>query len=244
MRGKQLHLCLLLGNWGGTGKAKMGRIKVLLAEDHVVVRQGIREIIQREEDIEIVGEVGDGEEAVQAAEQLEPDVILMDIAMPKLNGIEASRRIKKAHPSISILVLTAYDNEEFIFALLEAGAAGYLLKNVQGSQLLNAIRAVYDGESVLHPTIAKKVLSRLPLGREKRLKEEKGGPLTERELEVLRLGAEGLANKQIAAELLLGERTVQTHWRNIFNKMGISSRTEAIMHGLSRGWITMSREEE
>ncbi len=222
----------------------MGRIKVLLAEDHVVVRQGIREIIQREEDIEIVGEVGDGEEAIQAAEQLEPDVILMDIAMPKLNGIEATRRIKESHPSISILVLTAYDNEEFIFALLEAGAAGYLLKNVQGTQLLNAIRAVYDGESVLHPTIAKKVLSRLLLGKEKRLEEERGVLLTERELEVLRLGAEGLANKQIAAELFLGERTVQTHWRNIFNKLGISSRTEAIIHGLSRGWITLSREEE
>ena len=222
----------------------MGRIKVLLAEDHVVVRQGIREIIQREEDIEIVGEAGDGEEAVQAAEQLEPDVILMDIAMPKLNGIEATRRIKESHPSISVLVLTAYDNEEFIFALLEAGAAGYLLKNVQGRQLLNAIRAVYDGESVLHPTIAKKVLNRLSLRREKRSEQEKGELLTERELEVLRLGAEGLANKQIAAELFLGERTVQTHWRNIFNKLGISSRTEAIIHGLRRGWITVSREEE
>lgn len=222
----------------------MGRIKVLLAEDHVVVRQGIRELIQREEGIEIVGEVGDGEEAVQAAEQLEPDVILMDIAMPKLNGIEATRRIKESHPSISILVLTAYDNEEFIFALLEAGAAGYLLKNVQSRQLLNAIRSVYDGESVLHPTIAKKVLSRLPLVREKRSEQEKEGLLTEREMEVLRLGAEGLVNKQIAAKLFLGERTVQTHWRNIFNKLGISSRTEAIVHGLSKGWITFSREEE
>lgn len=222
----------------------MGRIKVLLAEDHVVVRQGIREIIQREEDIDIVGEVGDGEEAVQAAEQLEPDVILMDIAMPKLNGIEATRRIKESHPSIGVLVLTAYDNEEFIFALLEAGAAGYLLKNVQSRQLLNAIRAVYDGESVLHPTIAKKVLSRLSLMRGKRSEQEKGELLTERELEVLRLGAEGLANKQIAAELFMGERTVQTHWRNIFNKLGISSRTEAIVRGLSRGWITMNRDEE
>jgi len=222
----------------------VGRIKVLLAEDHVVVRQGIRELIQREEDIEIVGEVGDGEEAVQAAEQLEPDVILMDIAMPKLNGIEATRRIKESHPSISILVLTAYDNEEFIFALLEAGAAGYLLKNVQSRQLLNAIRSVYDGESVLHPTIAKKVLSRLPLGRKKRSEQEKEGLLTERELEVLRRWAEGLVNKQIAAKLFLGERTVQTHWRNIFNKLGISSRTEAIVHGLSKGWITISREEE
>ena len=222
----------------------MGRIKVLLAEDHAVVRQGIREILQREEDIEIVGEVGDGEEAVQAAGQVEPDVILMDIAMPKLNGIEATRQIKKSHPSISILVLTAYDNEEFIFALLEAGAAGYLLKNVQSRQLLTAIRAVYEGDSVLHPDIAKKVLSRLPPREEKRPEQEKEELLTKRELEVLRLGAEGLANKLIAAKLFLGERTVQTHWRNIFNKLGVSSRTEAIMRGLSKGWIALSQEED
>lgn len=225
----------------------MGKIRVLLAEDHALVRQGIRELLQREEDIEIVGEVGDGEEAVQLAERLEPDVILMDISMPKLDGIAATRLIKGSHPYISILVLTAYDNEEFIFALLEAGAAGYLLKNVQSRQLINAIRAVYDGESVLHPDIAKKVLSRLSLGRGKRPgqgKQEKEKLLTERELEVLGLGAEGLANKQIAAELFLGERTVQTHWRNIFNKLGISSRTEAIVRGLSKGWITMRQEEE
>ena len=225
----------------------MGKIRVLLAEDHALVRQGIRELLQREEDIEIVGEVGDGEEAVQLAERLEPDVILMDISMPKLDGIAATRLIKGAHPYISVLVLTAYDNEEFIFALLEAGAAGYLLKNVQSRQLINAIRAVYDGESVLHPDIAKKVLSRLSLGTGKRPRQRKQAKeelLTERELEVLGLGAEGLANKQIAAELLLGERTVQTHWRNIFNKLGISSRTEAIVRGLSKGWITMRQEEE
>ena len=222
----------------------MGRIKVLLAEDHAVVRQGIREILLREEDIEIVGEVGDGEEAVQAAGQVEPDVILMDIAMPKLNGIEATRQIKKSHPSISILVLTAYDNEEFIFALLEAGAAGYLLKNVQSKQLLTAIRAVYYGDSVLHPDIAKKVLKRLLLGSEQRPEQQKEGLLTKRELEVLRLGSEGLSNKLIAAKLFLGERTVQTHWRNIFNKLGVSSRTEAIMNGLSKGWIALSQEED
>jgi len=225
----------------------MGKIKVLLAEDHALVRQGIRELLQREEDIEIVGEAGDGEEAVQLAEQLEPDVVLMDISMPKLDGITATRIIKESHPYISVLVLSAYDNEEFIFALLEAGAAGYLLKNVQSRQLINAIRSVYDGESVLHPDIVKKVLSRLSLGAEKRPgqeKQEKEELLTGRELEVLRLGAEGLANKQIAAELFLGERTVQTHWRNIFNKLGISSRTEAIVHGLSKGWIAMNQEEE
>ena len=222
----------------------MGSIKVLLAEDHVVVREGIRELIQREEDMEIVGEAGDGEEAVQLAEQLKPDIILMDIAMPKLNGIEATQRIKGSHPSISVLVLTAYDNEEFIFALLEAGAAGYLLKNVGSRELLNAIRAVYDGESVLHPVIANKVFSRLQLGKRKHSEQERGELLTDRELEVLRLGAQGLANKEIATGLFLGERTIQTHWRNIFNKLGVSSRTEAIMYGLWKGWISMNQEEE
>jgi len=222
----------------------MGSIKVLLAEDHVVVREGIRELIQREEDMEIVGEAGDGEEAVQLAEQLEPDIILMDIAMPKLNGIKATQRIKGSHPSISVLVLTAYDNEEFIFALLEAGAAGYLLKNVGSRELLNAIRAVYDGESVLHPVIANKVFSRLQLGKRKHSEQERGELLTDRELEVLRLGAQGLANKEIATGLFLGERTIQTHWRNIFNKLGVSSRTEAIMYGLRKGWISMNQEEE
>jgi len=210
----------------------------------VVVREGIRELIQREEDMEIVGEAGDGEEAVQLAEQLKPDIILMDIAMPKLNGIEATQRIKISHPSISVLVLTAYDNEEFIFALLEAGAAGYLLKNVRSRELLNAIRAVYDGESVLHPVIANKVFSRLQLGKRKHSEQERGELLTDRELEVLRLGAQGLANKEIATGLFLGERTIQTHWRNIFNKLGVSSRTEAIMYGLRKGWISMNQEEE
>ncbi|MBN2186981.1 MAG: response regulator transcription factor [Dehalococcoidia bacterium] len=222
----------------------MGSVRVLLAEDHVVVREGIRELIQREEGMEIVGEAGDGEEAVQLAERLKPDIILMDISMPKLNGIEATQRIKGLHPSISVLVLTAYDNEEFILALLEAGAAGYLLKNVRSRELINAIRAVYDGESVLHPVIANKVFSRLQLGKRKHSEQERGELLTDRELEVLRLGTQGLANKEIATGLFLGERTIQTHWRNIFNKLGVSSRTEAIMYCLRKGWISMNQEEE
>lgn len=221
----------------------MRKIKVLLAEDHVVVREGIRERIQREQDMEIVGEAGDGEEAIQLAEQLKPDIILMDIAMPKLNGIEATRRIKSSCPSISILVLTAYDDEEFIFALLEAGVAGYLLKNVRGQELLNAIRATHEGESVLYPTIAKKVFGRVQ-PENKRTKQGRKEILSERELEVVKLGAKGLANREIAKELFVGGRTIQTHWRNIFNKLGVSSRTEALMDCLKRGWITLKEGEE
>lgn len=218
---------------------------MLLAEDHAVVREGIRELISQQEDMEVIGEAGDGEETMQLVEQLKPNLVLMDIAMPKLNGIEATRQIKESHPSISVLVLTAYDNEEFIFALVEAGAAGYLLKNVRGQELLNAIRATYDGESVLYPAIAKKIFRRLQLeGKRKSRVQEKIEFLSGRELEVLRLGAEGLANKEIAKELSIGERTVQTHWRNTFNKLGVSSRAEAIMDSLRKGRIILKQEED
>jgi NarL family two-component system response regulator LiaR len=221
----------------------MEKIKLLLAEDHVVVREGIRELIQREEDMEVVGEVSDGEGAIQMVNELEPDVVLMDIAMPGLNGIEATKRIKASRPSTSVLILTAYDNEEFIFALLGARAAGYLLKNVRGRELLNAIRAVYEGESVLHPAIAKKVLTRLQPERRNAAPERKQF-LSRRQLEVVKLGAQGLFNKEIAHELSLSERTVQTHWRNIFAKLDVGSRVEAIMYCLRRGWINLEQDEE
>jgi len=222
----------------------MEKIKVLLVEDHIVVREGIRELIQGEDDMEVVGEAGDGAEAIELVSQVEPDVVLMDIAMPKLNGIEATRRIKESHPSVSILILTAYDSEEFIFALVEAGAAGYLLKNVQGREVLNSIRAVYDGESVLHPAIADKIFSRLKSDGAKPARPERKTILSQRELEVLKLSMEGLSNKEVARELSLGIRTVQTHWRNIFNKLGVSSRTEAIISGLNKGWITLEQRRE
>jgi NarL family two-component system response regulator LiaR len=222
----------------------MEKIKVLLADDHVVVREGIRKLIQGKDDIEVVGEAGDGEEAVELVSSLKPDVVLMDIAMPKLNGIEATRKIKILYPSVSILILTAYDSEEFVIALVQAGAAGYLLKNVRGREVLNSIRAVYDGESVLHPVIAEKLFNRLQSEETKTVKPEKSEILSQRELEVLNLGMEGLSNKEVASELSLGVRTVQTHWRNIFNKLGVSSRTEAIIFGLNKRWITLKQTEE
>lgn len=221
----------------------MEKIKLLLVEDHTVLREGIRDLIQREADLEVVAEAEDGEQAIQMVEQLRPDVVLMDIALPGLNGIEATRQIKRSHPSVIVLVLTAYDNEEFIFAILEAGAAGYLLKNVRGQELLNAIRSVYEGESVLHPTIARKVLRRLKPER-REVDRKKLQLLTRRELEVVQLGGQGLSNKEIANELSLGERTVQTHWRNIFAKLDVSSRVEAIMDCLKKGWITLEPEEK
>ncbi len=220
----------------------MEKIRVFLAEDHVVVREGLRELIRQEADMEVVGEAGDGEETVRLTKELKPDVVLMDIAMPGLNGIEATRQIKGNLPRTCILVLTAYDNPEFIFAVIEAGAAGYLLKNIKGKELVNAIRTAHEGESVLHPAVAKQIFARLTPP-EREVSRRKIEFLSERELQVLRLGAEGLSNKQIAARLLLGPRTIQTHWRNIFNKLGVCSRTEAIICCLRKGWLSLEEKE-
>jgi len=220
----------------------MSKISVLLAEDHAVVREGLAELIRREADMEVVGQAGDGEEAVRMVTQLRPDIVLMDIAMPGLNGIEATRQIKLTLPQAKILVLTAYDNPEFVAAMIEAGAVGYLLKNVRGKELTNAIRSAFEGESVLHPAIAKVVFSQLR-NPQSRPAHEKPDVLSERELQVLRKGAEGMSNKQIATLLNIGPRTVQTHWRNIFDKLGVYSRTEAIVYCLRKGWLNLSGEE-
>lgn len=216
----------------------MAKIRVLLAEDHVVVREGTRELVQHEPDMEVVGEASDGEEAVQLAGKVRPDVVIMDIAMPKLNGIEATKQIKELYPATAVLILTAYDDDQYVFALLEAGAAGYLLKNVRGRELIDATRAVCAGESVLHPVIARKVIERfISAGKpeEKRISE----PLSERELEVLKQAARGISNKDIAEELSLSVRTVQAHLGNIFNKLGVGSRTEAVLYALKKGWISL-----
>lgn len=215
------------------------KISLLLADDHVLVRQGTRELLEHEADLEVIGEADDGEQAVKLVTELQPDVVIMDIAMPKLSGIEATKRIKALCPSTAVLVLTAYDNDQYVFALLEAGAAGYLLKNVRGHQLVEAIRAVNAGESVLHPAIARKVVNRFA-GRPKEPKEERElDQLTGREMEVLKLAAKGMTNAEIAHSLTLSVRTVQTHLSNIFSKMQVGSRTEAILRALKKGWLTL-----
>lgn len=220
-------------------------IRVIIAEDHAVVREGTRELIEREPDIEVVGEATNGAEAVALADRLEPDVAILDISMPVMTGIEATERIKAAHPSIAVLVLTAYDDDPYVFALLKSGAAGYLLKDVASSEVVRAIRAVHAGEPVLHPAIARKVMARFsaehaasgtlvePAVSQKKLS------LTDREMEVLRLAASGMTNAEIADCLYFSVRTVQVHMTHIFSKLGVGSRTEAVIASLRQGLISL-----
>jgi len=215
----------------------MEKIKVLVADDHPVFREGLCQLLEHEEDLECVAKPADGEEAVRLAKELLPDVAIIDIAMPKLNGIEAVKQIKAAHPATAILIVSAFSYESYILASLRAGAAGYLLKSTSLRELTNAIRSVHAGEAVFDFRATSKILRRLAddKGEERRNLEE----LYPRELEVLRLAGKGLSNKEIARELVISERTVQTHLVNIFRKLDVGSRTEAVLHALKEGWLTL-----
>lgn len=217
----------------------MGEIRVLIADDHAVVREGTRQILEHEPDLKVVAEAADGDEAVKLTGSSKPDVAIIDISMPRVDGIEATRQIKALYPQVAVLILTAYDDDQFVFSLMEAGAAGYLLKSVRGSELVEAIRAVYSGESVLHPSIARKVLNRFVPSLDKGQRQEPPETLSQREMEVLQLATQGLSNQDIADELSLSLRTVQAHLGHIFNKLQVSSRTEAVVRALKEGWITL-----
>lgn len=217
----------------------MEKINILIADDHTVLRQGTRNLLEQEQDLKVVGEARDGEEAIQMARDLKPHVVLMDIAMPKVDGIAATKQIKAECPGINVLILSAYDDDQFVFRLLQAGAAGYLLKTVHSQELVAAVRAVHQGESVLHPSIARKVLDRFLPTSAKAFGSKPASGLSEREAEFLKLMTRGLSNKEIAGELHLSIRTVQGHLRNIFKKLGVSSRTEAVVYALKEGLVTL-----
>jgi NarL family two-component system response regulator LiaR len=221
------------------GNISTEKIKIIVADDHTVLREGTRRILEEEPDMEVIAEAYDGEEAVRLATQLKPDIVLMDIAMPKLDGIDATKQIKHACPDVNVLILSAHDDDQFVFKLLQAGAAGYLLKTVHTQELISGVRAVHQGESVLHPTIARKVLRRIAMTSGKPSNTIIPGELTEREIGLLKLMTRGLTNKEIASELGLSIRTVQGHVAQIFNKIGVSSRTEAVVRGLQKGYITL-----
>ena len=220
---------------------KMDKVKILLAEDHIVVREGTKKLLESPDDFQIVGEASNGEEAVELVKKLRPDVVIMDIAMPKLSGIEATKQIKSLYPSVPVLILTGYDNDEYVFALIEAGAAGYLLKEASGDELINAIRLVLAGEPVMHPRIIRKILDRLRTPVEDSAEPDSVEILTAREMEVLGLASRGMSNAEIADTLFLSIRTVQAHLRGIFNKLGVGSRSEAIVYALKRGWLSLDQ---
>jgi len=215
------------------------KIRIAIADDHPLLREAMRNVLEQYEDMEVLGEASDGEEAVKLSSELKPDIIVMDIVMPKLSGIEATRQIRKVSPTTAVLVLTAYDDDRYVMGLLEAGAAGYLLKSARGEVLVKAIRAVYAGESVLHPTIIAKILKYRMRIEAEGGEQETEERLSDRELEILKLTAKGMSNKDIAERLFLSVRTVKAHLSNIFNKMAVASRTEAIVKGIREGWLTL-----
>lgn len=218
----------------------MARIRILLADDHALVREGTRELLERESDMVVVAEASDGEEAVQLVAEKQPDVVIMDISMPKLNGIEATCQIKDSGSPTAVLVLTAYDDDQYVFAILEAGAAGYLLKDVPIAELVKAIRDVHAGESVLHPVIARKVINRYARHTGEPVEANSVDILTKREFDVLSLAATGMKNHEIAEALVISSRTVQVHLSSVFTKLYVTSRTEAVLHALRQGWITLA----
>ena len=219
----------------------METIKIILAEDHALMRAGTRHILEQYPDLQVIGEAEDGEQAIELIKSLKPDIAILDIRMPKLNGIEVIRRVKNLSPNTKTLMLTAYDDDEYILALMEAGASGYLLKTAHEKELIESVRGVYSGEPVLHPTVAMKIA---------RLWAQRGvttqqaiEKLSSREIEVLDLASKGLRNKAIAEKLGISTRTVEGHFNVIFAKLGVSSRMAAILEAITRHLVTLNDEK-
>lgn len=213
-------------------------ISVLLVEDHKIVREGTRQLLEQYDDINVVGEASDGEEAINIIGKLQPNVIVMDVRLPKLNGIEATRIITDNYPNIRVLILSAYDDDSYVYPLFQAGASGYLLKSTSGAELVKAIRIVNEGETAISPRISTKLVNHLGNKQVYRKGNMTDG-LTKREMEILKIAAYGHANKAIAIELGISVQTVQVHFRNIFGKLQVNSRSEAIAYAIQYGWITL-----
>jgi DNA-binding NarL/FixJ family response regulator len=222
---------------------RISNIRILLVDDHALLRQGTAELLRREPGLVVVGEASDGERAVELAEALKPDLIIMDVRMPVLSGIEATRRIRQSLPGVRVLVLTAHDDMQYVFSLLQAGASGYLLKTAPIKDLVDAIYRIHAGEVSLDPEIARKLALHQSVAIEEApdpspetaVLEE----LTARELTVLQLLARGLSNQAIAETLSISDRTVQAHLTRLFSKMNVSSRLEAVLTAIRLGWLTL-----
>ena len=217
----------------------METIRVLIVDDHTVVRDGLASMLERQADITVVGQAGDGLEAVEKARELAPQVILMDLRMPEMDGVEAMRKIREDTPDTKFLVLTTFDTDEYIFDAIEAGANGYLLKDTSRDELFKAVRAVHQGESLIEPGVASRLLTRFAQLSRKAGQELDNENLSEREIEVLQQMAQGSPNKEIAKHLVISESTVKTHVANIFQKLGVNGRTEAVTQALQKGIIKL-----
>lgn len=209
------------------------KIRVLLADDHHMVRAGIRELLEGAGDLQVVAEAGDGDQAQDLIRRHKPDVAVLDIQMPKASGIDVTRWVRSNQPGVGVLILTAYDDDPYVMAVLQAGANGYVLKTAQADELIQAVRDVHEGKSALDPAITQKLMSNLFRSSEHTPVEA----LTDRELDVLRLAARGYTNKAIGVQLGISDRTVQGHLAHIFAKLQAASRTEAVMRAVSLGWI-------
>jgi DNA-binding NarL/FixJ family response regulator len=217
----------------------MNKITVLIVDDHPLLRDGIVQLLMKEADFELVGQAADGEEAVRLADETSPDVVVMDIEMPKMDGLDATRQIKAAHPETSVLVLTIHDDEEYIAALLDAGAAGYLLKTTYGKELVQAIRAVRLGEFVLDTRIGPRVFHAFTRHSSKPVSANVGEKLSDREMEVMRLVGQGMTNEEISREMGVSLRTVKGYLSDIFSKLGVGSRIEVITSCLHAGILSL-----
>ncbi len=218
---------------------KTGKITILIADDHPLYRRSLISVLGEEPDFQIVGEADDGEEAVRLADELQPAVVLMDITMPKLDGLEATRQIKASHPDMAVLVLTIHSDDQHILGILEAGAAGYLTKSVFGDEIVQAVRGVVTGEMVLSPSVGQQLLKQAARYPRKVVPLQAGEKLSIRELAIIKLAARGMSNKSIAADLGLTPRTVKGHLANIFSKLSVGSRTEAVITGLREGFLSI-----
>ncbi len=207
---------------------------MLIVDDHAVVREGSRQLLEQDDLLDVVGEAGNGADAVRSAGTLYPDVVLMDLALPDMTGVEAARRIRDISPETKIVVLSAYDDQDYVVAAMEVGAAAYLLKTVRGKEVIDAIHAVQQGQVILHPSVAEK------LRRSMRKTDSDEPVLSPREMQILRLAAEGLHNRDIANSLSISVRTVEGHLSHILMKLDVTSRTEAVVYGAVRHWFTLT----
>lgn len=231
-------------------------IKVLLADDHQLFREGLKRILNMEEDIEVIGECSDGTQVLDACQELHPEIVLMDINMPLLNGVDATAELRETLPEVKVIILSIHDDESYVFETLRKGATGYLLKDMEAESLINAIRTVAEGNAFIHPKVTGKLIQQLrrmeylsetgAIAEDNAIREAgvkfvagDDNPLTRREAEVLRLMAEGRSNKMIGEHLFISEKTVKNHVSSILQKMDVDDRTQAVINAIKFGWVTL-----